>query len=74
MGRVYTNVVISCLTCLDPQNQDFGDESEFMDEDGILVGVRYIEKVTLKMPQTLLLVDLADCHPQILYRLEDIRF
>ena len=48
MGRVYTNVVISCLNCLEPQNQGFGDQSEFMDADGILVGVRYIEKVSLK--------------------------
>jgi hypothetical protein len=46
MGRVYTSVVLSCLTCLDPNNQGFGDENNFMDEDGILVGVRYIEKVT----------------------------
>ncbi|OCK74701.1 hypothetical protein K432DRAFT_338647 [Lepidopterella palustris CBS 459.81] len=45
MGRVYTKVVLSCLTCLDPDNEDFGDECNFMDEDGILVGVRYIEKI-----------------------------
>jgi hypothetical protein len=45
MGRVYTSIVVSCLTCLDPGNQGFGDENEFMDEDGIQVGVRYIEKV-----------------------------
>jgi hypothetical protein len=50
MGKVYTNVVVSCLTCLDPGNQGFGDERSFMDEDGILVGVRYIEKVRLKAP------------------------
>lgn len=47
MGRVYTGVVLSCLTCLDPNNQGFGDEDSFTDEDGILVGVRYIEKVNL---------------------------
>ena len=51
MGNVYTNVVISCLTCRDPQNQGFGDESDFKDSDGILVGVRYIEKVRLKAPR-----------------------
>lgn len=45
MGRAYTSVVHSCLTCLDADNQDFGDPKEFEDEDGILVGVRYIEKV-----------------------------
>src|SRR5579862_9999259 len=44
MGNVYTDVVVSCLTCLDKNNEGFGDEKEFEDEDGILVGVRYIEK------------------------------
>ena len=47
MGRRYTAVVETCLTCLDRDNADFGNESEFLDEDGILVGVRYIEKVWL---------------------------
>ncbi|KAI1371283.1 hypothetical protein F4677DRAFT_436023 [Hypoxylon crocopeplum] len=45
MGRKYTEIVNTCLTCLDPNNTSFGDEREFMDKDGILVGVRYIEKV-----------------------------
>ena len=45
MGQKYTQVVISCLTCLDSDNDRFGDESEFEDEDGIKVGVRFIEKV-----------------------------
>lgn len=45
MGRRYAEVVETCLTCLDPGNIDFGDESEFQDRDGILVAVRYIEKV-----------------------------
>lgn len=45
MGTKYTNIVVTCLTCLDEANTDFGDQSEFQDEDGILVGVRYIEKV-----------------------------
>jgi hypothetical protein len=47
VGRGYTNVVLSCLTCLDRNNDGFGDESNYMDEDGILIGIRYIEKVTL---------------------------
>lgn len=47
MGKVYTNVVISCLTCLDKDNPGFGDVNDFTDEDGILVGVRYIEKVSI---------------------------
>ena len=34
------------MTCLDESNLDFGNRSEFEDEDGVLVGVRYIEKVS----------------------------
>ena len=45
MGQKYTQVVISCLTCLDKDSEGFGDESEFEDEDGIKVGMRFIEKV-----------------------------
>jgi hypothetical protein len=45
MGKTYTDIVMSCLTCLDKNNEEFGNEREFEDEDGILVGVRYIEKV-----------------------------
>jgi hypothetical protein len=45
MGKIYTDIVVSCLTCLDKNNEGFGDEREFEDEDGVLVGVRYIEKV-----------------------------
>jgi hypothetical protein len=45
MGTKYADIVETCLTCLDPDNTDFGDEREFQDADGILVGVRYIEKL-----------------------------
>ncbi|KAL4728772.1 hypothetical protein ACLX1H_003171 [Fusarium chlamydosporum] len=45
IGSKYAHIVETCLTCLDEGNEDFGDDSEFLDEDGILVGVRYIEKV-----------------------------
>ncbi|KAL6406197.1 hypothetical protein AUP68_10365 [Ilyonectria robusta] len=45
MGTKYSEVVETCLTCLDEDNLDFGDEREFQDEDGVTVGVRYIEKV-----------------------------
>lgn len=44
MGKIYANVVVSCLTCLD-RDGSFGNKAELEDEDGILVGVRYIEKV-----------------------------
>ncbi|USP82466.1 P-type cation-transporting [Curvularia clavata] len=44
MGDRYAEIVETCLTCLDPGNVDFGDEKAFEDENGILVGARYIEK------------------------------
>lgn len=46
MGTKYTDIVVTCLTCLDHDNENFGDEKEFQDEDGISIGVRYIEKVS----------------------------
>ena len=49
MGSRYAEVVETCLTCLDADNADFGDEDEFKDEDGVAVGVRYIEKVIGKL-------------------------
>ena len=45
MGRKYSETVVTCLICLDKVDNDFGNESEFLDENGILVGVRFIEKV-----------------------------
>ncbi|KAM7184070.1 hypothetical protein V8F33_013220 [Rhypophila sp. PSN 637] len=45
MGTKYSKVVEMCLTCLDEGNMYFGDQQEFQDEDGVSVGVRYIEKV-----------------------------
>jgi serine/threonine protein kinase len=44
MGTKYARIVESCLTCLDLDNEDFGEESE-LQEDGVNVAVRYIEKV-----------------------------
>ncbi|KAL2829845.1 hypothetical protein BJY01DRAFT_122593 [Aspergillus pseudoustus] len=49
MGDKYTNVVINCLTCMDPTNEDFGDESEFEDDFGIRIGVKYIEKILMQL-------------------------
>ncbi len=45
MGDKYSRVVETCLTCLDKDNMDFGDDEEFVDEDGVVVGARYIEKI-----------------------------
>ena len=47
MGSKYARIVETCLTCLDADSVDFGDKSEFCDTDGVLVAVRYIEKVSL---------------------------
>ncbi|KAI9372470.1 hypothetical protein BJX61DRAFT_533963 [Aspergillus egyptiacus] len=49
MGEKYTRVVVNCLTCMDPENEDFGDESEFEDVFGIRIGVKYIEKILLQL-------------------------
>lgn len=47
MGAKYTNLVVSCLSCLDlDETNFFGTDLE--DEDGIVVGVQYIEKVIQK--------------------------
>ena len=35
-GRKYTDVVLSCLTCLEKCDDSFGDSKEFEDDDGIL--------------------------------------
>jgi hypothetical protein len=51
MGTRYGRIVETCLTCLDVDNEDFGNEREFQDEDGIAVGVRYIEKVAAKLSE-----------------------
>ena len=46
MGLVYTEVVVSCLTCLDSDATNmFADDKSLRDQDGILVGVAFIEKI-----------------------------
>ncbi|OQE31595.1 hypothetical protein PENSTE_c001G05554 [Penicillium steckii] len=40
MGNKYARIVKTCLTCLDKDNTDFGDESEYQDNSEILVAVR----------------------------------
>jgi len=49
MGEIYTEVVRTCLTCLDKDSVVFGDLEAFKDQDGITIGVRYIEKASLPM-------------------------
>jgi len=45
MGTKYATIVESCLTCLDLGNEAFGEEPE-LQEDGINIAIRYIEKVS----------------------------
>lgn len=47
MGRKYAETVVTCLTCLDKDDNSFGDEKEFLDENSVVVGVRFIEKVSV---------------------------
>lgn len=50
MGMNFTEVVISCLTCLDPGATNmFAAAADLFDDDGILVGVAFIEKILLKL-------------------------
>ncbi|KAJ8058628.1 hypothetical protein OCU04_012804 [Sclerotinia nivalis] len=49
MGCRYTEIVITCLTCLDKGENSFGDGEDFLDENGVLVGVRFIEKIVNKL-------------------------
>ncbi|KAJ5778797.1 hypothetical protein N7520_002043 [Penicillium odoratum] len=51
MGARYTAVVVNCLSCMDGTNEDFGDKREFEDDDGILIGVKYIEKIILLLSE-----------------------
>lgn len=48
VGELYTSLTVACLTCLDQGDDNtFGSQKELRDKDGIIVGVRYIEKVGL---------------------------
>jgi hypothetical protein len=47
MGKRYSSVVMSSLKCLDKDENDFGAVQDLKDEDGVRVGIRYIEKVRI---------------------------
>jgi hypothetical protein len=50
MGLVYTEVVLSCWTCLDSGAANlFGDAKDLYDQDGILVGLAFIEKILVQL-------------------------
>lgn len=47
VGERYTQLTTACLTCLDQGEETvFGNQADLQDEDGIIVGVRYIERVS----------------------------
>ncbi|KAI0478341.1 hypothetical protein F4859DRAFT_504168 [Xylaria cf. heliscus] len=45
VGDIYTNIVITCLTCLNPDNETFSMKEGMTDEDGIIIGVRFVEHI-----------------------------
>jgi hypothetical protein len=49
MGDEYARVVVSCLTCLDEDSDDFDGSLEMVENDSILVGVRFIEKIMIRL-------------------------
>jgi hypothetical protein len=52
IGNKFAQVVVNCLTCMDESNRDFGGKEGFQDEDGVLIGVKYIEKVGVDGPRS----------------------
>jgi serine/threonine protein kinase len=49
LGDMYTEIVLACLNCLDPENEEFGSVKDLVDGDGVTVGVRFIEKVLIRI-------------------------
>lgn len=61
LGRRYSNIVLSCLRCMDPATgsdeggSGFGaDVASYKDEDGIIIGVRFIENVLVKIQEIIM--------------------
>ena len=51
MGGIYTEVVLTCLNAWQDENNLFGDKKMYMDSDGIVVGVKYSEKIIMKLEE-----------------------
>ncbi|KAL4916464.1 hypothetical protein BDW62DRAFT_211882 [Aspergillus aurantiobrunneus] len=51
VGERYTGVVVACLCCLNKSEDNSFRSEKMQDEDGIIVGVRYIENVLLKLEE-----------------------
>ncbi|KAH8649305.1 hypothetical protein BX600DRAFT_419453 [Xylariales sp. PMI_506] len=54
LGDIYTDIVVACLTCLDDDSEAFGSSQDLKDEDGLIVGLRYIEAILAKMSEIVL--------------------
>jgi hypothetical protein len=52
MGRRYAEAVLVCLKCLDKEDNPFAVDAELLDENGVLIGVRFIEKVKRPNPSS----------------------
>lgn len=48
VGDVYTEIVLACLTCLDPGIGMFGNNNQ-EDGDGTIVGIRFIEQILARV-------------------------
>ena len=48
MGTRFSEVVETCLTCLDADNEDFDDDGVESSE-GVAVGIQYIQKVVVRL-------------------------
>jgi hypothetical protein len=48
LGNKYRDTVLMCLRCLD---EGFGDPTELVDQDGVLVGLAYIERVLMTLDE-----------------------
>lgn len=52
VGDIFTEVVLSCLTCLDKGAANMFESGEdIYDDEGMVVGVTYIEKVLLRLEE-----------------------
>lgn len=50
MGRTYTEVVMSCFTCLDQkQSNMFASDEDLRDQDDIIVGVVFVQQVLSRL-------------------------
>ncbi|KAK5637116.1 hypothetical protein RRF57_012829 [Xylaria bambusicola] len=45
VGDTYTSIVVDCMKCLDSDSEKFGAIEGLEDEDGIVVGVKYVEHI-----------------------------